>query len=44
MAHLDIDPPLIISDYIHVTRSFYEGAESKLVNGILDSLKTTLDR
>lgn len=42
MAHHDIDAPIIISDYMHITRSFYEGAQPKLVNAVLDSLKTEL--
>ena len=44
MAHQDLDSPLIISEYLHITRSFYEDSEVKLVNGVLDSIKTTLDR
>ena len=44
LTHLDIDPPLIISEYLHIIRSFYEEPEVKLVNGVLDSIKTTLGR
>lgn len=39
MAHLDIDAPLIISDYIDITHSYYEGQESRIVNGILDAIR-----
>ncbi len=38
MAHHDLDAPIIISDYLHVTHGFFEGQESRLVNGILDAL------
>ena len=34
----DIDAPIIISDYVHVTEAFYEGKETKLVNAVLDSI------
>ena len=37
MAHSDIDSPIIISDYLHVTHGFYHGTESRLVNGVLDA-------
>jgi len=37
-----IDSPVIISDYIHVTKAFYEDGESKLVNGLLDSMRKTV--
>ena len=42
MAHHEIDAPIIISDYMHITRSFYEGAQPKLVNAVLDNLKKEL--
>jgi N utilization substance protein B len=42
MAHQQTDAPLIISDYLHVTKSFYEGKETKLINAVLDALKTVL--
>ena len=38
LAHTDLDKALLISEYIHVTKAFFEGAESKLVNAVLDSL------
>lgn len=38
LAHHDIDAPIIISDYVDVTHAFYEGSESKLVNGVLDAI------
>lgn len=37
-AHHDIDSPIIISDYLNVTHSFYEGGESKLINAVLDKV------
>lgn len=38
LAHHDIDTPIIISDYLHVTHAFYEGSEAKLVNAVLDAV------
>lgn len=39
LAHHEIDGPIIISDYLHVTHAFYDQGESKLVNAILDRLQ-----
>ena len=36
LAHHDIDPPIIINDYIDVAKAFYGGGEPKLVNAVLD--------
>ncbi len=41
-AHHDIDSPIIISDYLNVTHSFYDGGESKLVNAVLDAVLKTV--
>lgn len=41
-AHLDIDAPLIVSDYINVAHAFYEQGEAKLVNAILDTIKKAI--
>ncbi len=38
----DIDYPIILSDYVHVTQAFYESSESKLVNAVLDSIRKTV--
>jgi len=38
----DIDYPVILSDYVHVTQAFYENSESKLVNAVLDSIRKTV--
>lgn len=38
LAHHDTDAPVIISDYLEVTHAFYEGGESRLVNGVLDNI------
>lgn len=38
MAHPEIDAPIIISDYLNITHAYYQGQESRMVNGILDSL------
>lgn len=37
-----IDAPIIISDYLHVTRAFFEEGETKLVNAVLDSIRQTV--
>lgn len=42
LAHGEIDAPVIISDWLHVTRAFYEGRETSLVNAILDGLAKTV--
>ncbi len=42
LAHQDIDSPIIISDYLNITSSFFEGSEAKLVNGVLDALSKEL--
>lgn len=42
LSHHDIDIPIIISDYLHVTSAFYEGKEAKLVNAVLDGLGKVL--
>lgn len=42
LAHGEIDAPVIISDWLHVTRAFYEGRETGLVNAILDGLAKTV--
>lgn len=42
LAHNEIDAPIIINDYIHVTKAFYEGGESSLVNAVLDSIAKSL--
>ncbi len=34
----DIDPPLTISEYVDVAKSFFESREPSLINGILDRL------
>ena len=42
LAHHDIDTPIIISDYLNITAAFFEGTETKLVNGVLDALAKEL--
>lgn len=42
MANLETDAPIIINDYVDVTRAFYAGNESKLINAILDSIAKTI--
>lgn len=33
----NLDAPIIINEYVDITRSFYDGAEINLVNAILDN-------
>lgn len=42
LSHHDIDPPIIISDYINVTHSFYGKNEAGLVNAILDRISCAI--
>lgn len=37
-----VDAPVILSDYLNVTHAFYEQGESRLVNAILDSVKSVI--
>ena len=34
----DLDTPIIINEYVDLARSFYEGAEVKIANAVLDKL------
>jgi len=36
LAHGEIATGIIINDYLSVTAGFYEGAETRIINGILD--------
>ena len=38
----DVDAPVILSDYLNVTHAFYDQGESRLVNAILDAIKTAI--
>jgi transcription antitermination protein NusB len=38
-SHTSIDVPIIMSDYLNVTHSYYQGHESSIINGILDAVK-----
>lgn len=42
MTLQSIDAPIIISDYLHVARAFYDDGETKLVNALLDSIRKTV--
>ena len=37
-----VDTPIIINEYLNVTHAFYEGEESRLVNGVLDKIAKSL--
>jgi N utilization substance protein B len=38
IAHSKVDTGVIINDYLNVTTGFYDGAEPKIVNAILDKI------
>ncbi len=42
MARGDVDAPIIISDYLHVTDAFYDQGEKKLVNAVLDRIAASV--
>lgn len=42
LAHGEIDAPIIISDYVHVTDAFFDVGEKKLVNAVLDRIAKNL--
>ncbi len=42
LTHHEVDAPIVIADYLHVTHGFFAGSESKLVNGVLDALAKEL--
>jgi len=39
LAHQDIDFPIIISSYVDVAKAFFEGPETGIINGVLDSVR-----
>ena len=41
-VNADLDAPIIINEYVDLTRSFYEGAEVKIVNAVLDKIAHVL--
>lgn len=41
MVHQSVDAPIIINDYLHASRAFYDDAEVKLVNAVLDGVRKT---
>ena len=38
----DLDAPIIINEYVDLARSFYEGAEVKITNAVLDKVAKVL--
>lgn len=42
LAFPDTPSPIVISEYVDITRSFYDGPEVRVVNGILDRLAKIL--
>lgn len=41
-AYPEVDAPLIIAEYLHVTHAFYDGGEHKIVHAVLDKAKAGL--
>ena len=41
-ARADIPPRVVINEYLEVAHAFFAGAETGLVNGVLDRLARTL--
>ena len=41
-VHPDLDAPIIINEYVDLARSFYEGAEVKIANAVLDKVAKVL--
>lgn len=42
LAHVDIDVPIIINDYLNVSHGFFDQGEVNLINGILDKAASSL--
>ena len=42
LSRLDVDTPVIVSDYLNVTHAFYDQGENKLVNAVLDKISTSV--
>lgn len=38
----DLDAPIIINEYVDLARSFYDGAEVKITNAVLDKISKVL--
>jgi N utilization substance protein B len=38
----DIDAPVIINEYVEIAKSFFDGSEPKITNGVLDKLAKVL--
>ena len=41
-VNADLDTPIIINEYVDLTRSFYDGPEVKIVNAVLDKIAHVL--
>ena len=41
-VHPDLDTPIIINEYVDLARSFYDGAEVKIANAVLDKVAKVL--
>jgi N utilization substance protein B len=42
LTRTDIDAPVIINEYIEIAKSFFDGSEPKITNGVLDRLAKIL--
>ena len=38
----EIDGPVIINEYVEIAKSFFDGSEPKITNGVLDKLAKVL--
>lgn len=38
LAHVDVDAPIIINDYLNVAHAYFDKGEVGLINGILDNV------
>ena len=42
LIRADVDAPVIINEYVEIAKSFFDGSEPKITNGVLDRLAKTL--
>jgi N utilization substance protein B len=42
LEHGEIDVPLVITEYVHIADGFYDDAEVKLINAVLDRVAKTV--
>ncbi len=42
LDHTDIPAPIIVNDYVEVTKAYYGGSEKSIVNAVLDTFQKTV--